>query len=53
MRLQSQKSREYKGKDYTKFWVVIPQKIVEKLKWRSGQDLECEVKGNKLVIEKD
>lgn len=53
MRLQSQISREYKGTKYEKFWVVLPSKVVEKLGWKSGQDLEAEVKGDKLVIEKD
>ena len=50
MRLQSQISREYKGNKYEKFWVVIPYKLIEKLKWKSGQELEAEVKGDKLVI---
>lgn len=53
MRLQSQISREYKGNKYEKFWIVIPNKIIEKLGWKTGQELEGEVKGNKLVIEKD
>jgi len=53
MKLQSQISREYKDKKYEKFWVVIPSKVIEKLGWKSGQDLECEIKGDKLVIEKD
>jgi len=53
MRLQNQISREYKGKKYEKFWVVLPSKLVEKLGWKIGQDLEAEVKGDKLVIEKE
>ena len=53
MRLQSQISREYKGKEYKKFWIVIPSKLIEKLGWKTGQELEGEVKGDKLVIEKD
>ena len=53
MRLLSQISREYKGTKYEKFWVVIPYNLIEKLGWRKGQDLEAEVKGDKLVIEKD
>ncbi len=53
MRLLSQKSREYKGKEYLKHWIVIPNKIIEKLKWKAGDELESEVKGEKLVIEKD
>jgi hypothetical protein len=53
MRLLSHKSREYKGKEYTKHWIVIPNKLVEKLKWKMGDELEAEVKDDKLVIEKD
>lgn len=53
MRLLSQISREYKGIEYKKFWVVISNKLVEKLGWKTGDELEAEIKGNKLVIEKD
>ena len=53
MRLLSQVSREYKDKKYEKFWIVVPSKLVEKLGWKRGQDLEAEVKGDKLVIERD
>jgi len=53
MRLLSQKSREYKGKSYEKYWVVIPSKVVKELKWKAGKDLKVEVKGKKLVIEND
>lgn len=53
MRLQSQISREYKGNKYEKFWIVIPSKLIEKLGWKTGQDLEAETKGDKLIIEKD
>lgn len=53
MRLQSQISREYKEHKYKKFWIVIPSKLVEKLGWKTGQDLEGEVEKGKLIIEKD
>ena len=53
MMLQSQISREYKGTKYEKFWVVIPSKLIEKLGWKTGQELEGEVKEDKLVIEKE
>lgn len=53
MRLLSQKHSEYQGKKYEKFWVVIPSKIIQKLGWKRGQELEAEIKGDKLVIEKD
>ncbi|MBI4439478.1 AbrB/MazE/SpoVT family DNA-binding domain-containing protein [Candidatus Woesearchaeota archaeon] len=53
MRLLSQTSREYKGKEYKKYWVVIPSKLVEKLGWKTGEELEGEIKDDKLVIEKE
>lgn len=53
MKLQSQISREYKGTKYEKFWVVISSKHIKRLGWKSGTDLEVEVKGDKLVIERD
>ena len=52
MRLLSQKSREYKGKEYKKFWVVISNKLIEKLGWKTGDELEAKVKDKKLIIEK-
>ena len=53
MRLLSQISREYKGNEYRKYWVVISNKLIKKLKWKTGEDLEAEVKKGKLIIEKD
>ncbi|HLC64752.1 MAG TPA: AbrB/MazE/SpoVT family DNA-binding domain-containing protein [Candidatus Nanoarchaeia archaeon] len=53
MRLQSQVSREYKGTEYEKFWVVIPSKLIKKLGWKSGQELEVDTKDDKMIIEKD
>ncbi len=53
MKLQSQISREYKGTKYEKFWVVVPSKLIKKLGWKSGTELEIEVKGDKLIIERD
>ena len=50
MKLQSQVSREYKGTKYEKFWVVLPSKLVEKLGWKSGQELNGDVKNGKLTI---
>ena len=52
MRLLSQKSREYKGKEYTKFWVVIANKLIEKLSWKKKDFLNAEVVDGKLVIAK-
>lgn len=52
MKLLGQKSREYKGVEYFKFWTVIPNKLIEKLGWKKGEELEAKIEGEKLVIEK-
>ena len=53
MKLQSQISREYKGKKYEKFWIVLPAKLVRKLGWKSGQELDADKNGEKLIIQKE
>ncbi len=52
MKLQSQISRKVGETEYLKSWVVIPNKILEQLKWKSGQDLDGEVKDGKLIVKK-
>ncbi|MBS3159444.1 AbrB/MazE/SpoVT family DNA-binding domain-containing protein [Candidatus Woesearchaeota archaeon] len=52
MKLQSQISRKWGDTEYRKFWVVIPNKLVELLKWKTGEDLEVEEKDNKIIIKK-
>jgi len=52
MRILSQKSTEYNGKEYKKFWVVISNKLIEKLWWKTGDELEVEAKDKKLIIER-
>ena len=32
---------------------VDPNKLIEKLGWKGGEDLEAEVKDKKLIIEED
>ena len=53
MKLQSQISREYKSKKYEKFWVVLPSKLIERLGWKSGQELNADLKNGKLIIQKE
>lgn len=53
MKLISQKHAKYGDKEYSKFWVVIPKKLIEKLGWKAGEELEANVKNKKLVIERD
>lgn len=52
MRLQKQKTRELKGKDYFRWTVVIPPEKVKELQWDEGAELEPDVKEGKLVITK-
>ncbi len=53
MKLQSQVSREYKGKEYTKYWIVVPSKLIEKLGWKTGEKLDLEIDDDKIIIEKE
>ena len=53
MKLLSQKHSEYKGKQYKKFWIIIPNKIIEKLGWKEGSELNADLKNEKLVIQKE
>jgi len=52
MRLQKQRSREVKGKEYYRWTVVIPPEKVEELQWEEGAELEPEVKKGSLLIKK-
>ncbi len=53
MRLQKQLSKKIGDKEYAKYVIVVPPKTIDKLKWKEGEELEAEVKGDKLIIEKD
>ncbi len=52
MKLQSQISRRYGNKEYRKSWIVVSQEFLEKLGWKSGDDLELKIDKNKLIIDK-
>lgn len=52
MKLQKQLSRKVKDVEYAKWVLVIPPNIIEKLKWKEGQELEAKVKENSLVVKK-
>ena len=53
MHLQKQLSNKIDGKEYPKYVIVVKPSIIEKLGWKAGEELEAEVKGDKLIIEKD
>jgi len=52
MRLIKQKGRDYGDKSYFKYIAVIPNKIIKKLGWKGGEDLDAEVRGDRLIIKK-
>jgi hypothetical protein len=51
LKLQKQKTREFHGKEYFRYAVVIPQAEIEKLGWKDNQELEPKSIGQKLIIE--
>lgn len=52
MQLQKRLSRAYKGKEYPKWIITIPPKLVKLLGWKEGQELEAENKGSELILKK-
>ncbi len=53
MYLQKQLSKKIGDKEYAKWVIVIPPKLIEKLGWKAGKELEADIKGDKLIIEED
>jgi antitoxin component of MazEF toxin-antitoxin module len=52
MKLLRQVSRKYGDTKYHKHWVIIPNDLIEKLGWDEGDELEADVKNDKLVMTK-
>ena len=53
MKLQKQLSRKVGNTEYAKWVIVIPPETIKELEWKEGQELEAEVKDNKLTIKKN
>lgn len=53
MRLQKQLSKKLGDKEYAKWVIVVPPKLINKLGWDNGEELEAEIDDGKLIIEKD
>ncbi len=51
MKLQKQLSRRVGAKEYPKWVIAIPPKLINALGWNEGQSLESKVLGNQLLIE--
>jgi hypothetical protein len=52
MRLQKQLSRKVGNVEYAKWVIVVSPEIIKGLEWKEGQELESEIKDNKLIIKK-
>ena len=50
MKLRSQVSRQYKGKEYRKWILNPPTELIEKLGWQDGMELEAVVRKGQLVL---
>jgi len=49
-KLQKHFAYKYKDKKHYKHVIVIPEKVVNQLRWEAGQELELQVNDGKLVI---
>jgi len=52
VKLQRQFNRRVKKKEYSKWLLVIPPEVVDKLGWKEGDDLSAEVEGTALKLER-
>ncbi len=52
MKILKEKSREYKGQEYYKFKVNIPEVILSRSKLKPGDELEVEVEHEKIILKK-
>lgn len=50
MKLQKQRTREVKGKEYHRWTIVISPKRVKELGWKEGEELEDILEKDKLII---
>ena len=52
MKLQKRLSRIYKGKKYSKYILVIPEKDIKDAGFKEGDELKSEVKKGEIKIKK-
>ena len=53
MKVLREVSRNYKGKDYFKFKINIPEGILEKAGIKTGDELKASVEGGKIILKKN
>lgn len=52
MKLQKRLSRKYKGKEYHKYILVVPEIEIKKADFKEGEDLKLESKKGEINIRK-
>lgn len=52
MKILKEKSRTYKGQDYYKFKVNIPEMRLDDAGLKEGDELECMAEKNRLILRK-
>ncbi len=50
MKIEKVKSRRYRDKQYHKFRLIIPNKIMEKTGFKEGDELEAEAKKGEVKL---
>ena len=52
MKIEKVKSRNYKDKEYYKYRVVIPEKIIKKAEFKEGDELNAEAKKGEIKLKR-
>ena len=52
MKIEKVKSREYKNKEYFKYRLVIPKKVIKKAGFKAGTELKPEAKKGEIKLRK-
>ena len=51
VKLQKRYAYTYNNKDHYKNVLTVPEEVIEKLGWKTGQELEPKVEDGRLVFE--
>ena len=50
--LQRQLSRKVGGREYVKWVLVIPERIINEVDFKEGEELEFDIKNKKVILRK-
>jgi bifunctional DNA-binding transcriptional regulator/antitoxin component of YhaV-PrlF toxin-antitoxin module len=51
VKLQKVKTREKNGREYYKYQITLPKKLIDAIGWEPGDELIPKLKGSKIQIE--